>query len=144
MLGDASSFVDPLSSFGVKKALASAWLGSVAVHTALVDTRCGAAAVELFAERERAMYDHLQRQSALLSRDAAEAHDSGFWVGRSDVVERGEASWMSPRSATTRACSRRSRRCGSKNPYNFALVIRSHSPSARRCAAIASCCRNIS
>jgi hypothetical protein len=90
LVGDASSFVDPLSSFGVKKALASAWLGSVAVHTALVDARCGPAAVELFAERERAMHDHLRRQSALLSRDAADAHDSGFWIGRSDVVARVE------------------------------------------------------
>lgn len=87
LLGDASSFVDPLSSFGVKKALASAWLGSVAVHTALIDSRAGAAAVELFAERERTMYDHLQRQSAMLSRDAADAHDSGFWLGRADVAE---------------------------------------------------------
>ena len=37
LVGDAASFVDPLSSFGVKKALASAWLASVAVHTALAD-----------------------------------------------------------------------------------------------------------
>jgi len=29
LVGDAASFVDPLSSFGVKKALASAWLASV-------------------------------------------------------------------------------------------------------------------
>jgi hypothetical protein len=30
LAGDAGSFIDPLSSFGVKKALASAWLGAVA------------------------------------------------------------------------------------------------------------------
>src|SRR5262249_47619054 len=35
LVGDAASFVDPLSSFGVKKALASAWLAAVVVHTAL-------------------------------------------------------------------------------------------------------------
>jgi flavin-dependent dehydrogenase len=87
LLGDAASFVDPLSSFGVKKALASAWLGSVAVHTSLVDARCGNAAVELFAERETSMHVHLQRASALLSLDAADAHEGGFWAGRSDATE---------------------------------------------------------
>ena len=29
LLGDAGSFIDPLSSYGVKKALASAWLGGM-------------------------------------------------------------------------------------------------------------------
>ncbi|HEV8237463.1 MAG TPA: tryptophan 7-halogenase, partial [Gemmatimonadaceae bacterium] len=36
LVGDAASFVDPLSSYGIKKALSSAWLASVVVHTALV------------------------------------------------------------------------------------------------------------
>ena len=34
--GDAATFVDPLSSAGVKKALASGWLAAIAVHTAVV------------------------------------------------------------------------------------------------------------
>ena len=33
LAGDAGSFIDPLSSAGVKKALASAWLAAVAVST---------------------------------------------------------------------------------------------------------------
>src|SRR4030095_6922475 len=33
LVGDAASFVDPLSSYGVKKALSSAWLASVREHT---------------------------------------------------------------------------------------------------------------
>ena len=86
LVGDAASFVDPLSSFGVKKALASAWLAAVAVHTAIGDAAMAAPALELFAARERAMYEHLQRQSATLSREAAGAHASDFWVGRSDVA----------------------------------------------------------
>ena len=85
LVGDAASFVDPLSSFGVKKALASAWLASVAVHTALLDSRMAAVALGLFANRERAMYEHLQRQSAGLSREAAGAHASDFWRGRADA-----------------------------------------------------------
>ncbi len=35
LVGDAGSFIEPLSSFGVKKALASAWLAAVVVHTCL-------------------------------------------------------------------------------------------------------------
>jgi flavin-dependent dehydrogenase len=84
LIGDAASFVDPLSSFGVKKALASAWLAAVAVHTALLDGSMTTHAVELFDSREREMYEHLQRQSALLSQEAAGAHVGAFWSGRAD------------------------------------------------------------
>jgi flavin-dependent dehydrogenase len=86
LVGDAGSFVDPLSSFGIKKALASAWLASVAVHSAIGDAGMGEPALELFARRERAMYEHLQRQSAVLSREAAGAHASAYWANRGDVV----------------------------------------------------------
>ena len=86
LIGDASSFVDPLSSFGVKKALASAWLGAVTVHTALTDTAMTSTALELFAERERMMYDRLQRQSASLSHVAAGAHATEFWNARADAM----------------------------------------------------------
>lgn len=85
LVGDAASFVDPLSSFGIKKALASAWLAAVAVNTALGDASMASPALELFARRERAMFDHLQRQSAALARDAAGAHVSTYWATRSDV-----------------------------------------------------------
>ena len=91
LVGDAASFVDPLSSFGVKKALASAWLAAVAVHTAQTDPAMTSPALELFAQRECAMYDHLQRQSAALAREAAGAHESGFWLGRADAAFDGAA-----------------------------------------------------
>jgi flavin-dependent dehydrogenase len=84
LVGDAASFVDPLSSFGVKKALASAWLAAVVVHTALTDAAAADAAVELFTERELAMYDHLRRGFTSLSREAAEAHETPFWSVRAD------------------------------------------------------------
>ena len=86
LVGDAASFVDPLSSFGVKKALASAWLGSIAVHTALLDPAMRTHALELFDSREREMYERLQRQSALLSQEAAGAHVGAFWNGRADTA----------------------------------------------------------
>jgi len=85
LVGDAASFVDPLSSFGIKKALASAWLAAVAVNTALGEASMASPALELFERRERAMFDHLQRQSAALARDAAGAHLSTYWENRSDV-----------------------------------------------------------
>jgi flavin-dependent dehydrogenase len=84
LVGDAASFVDPLSSFGVKKALASAWLASVAVHTCLLDSTMTNVALGFFSRREREMYEQLQRQSASLSRQAAGAYDSDFWRGRVD------------------------------------------------------------
>lgn len=86
LVGDAASFVDPLSSFGVKKALASAWLAAVAVHTAITERHMTGPAMELFTSRERAMYEQLQRQSAALSREAAGAHESDFWLVRADAI----------------------------------------------------------
>jgi flavin-dependent dehydrogenase len=85
LVGDAASFVDPLSSYGVKKALASAWLAAVVVNSAISDPRIGDQALALFGARERAIYDHLQRQAAALSRDASVAYASDFWLGRSAV-----------------------------------------------------------
>jgi Dehydrogenases (flavoproteins) len=84
LVGDAASFVDPLSSFGEKEALASAWLASVAVHTALLDSSMASMALDMFSSRERSMYHSLQRQSADLSREAAGSHASEFWRGRTD------------------------------------------------------------
>ncbi len=85
LVGDAASFVDPLSSFGVKKALASAWLAAVVVHTALTDPSATDGAVELFAARETAMADHLRQGAAALARDAAGAHETPFWSARADA-----------------------------------------------------------
>jgi flavin-dependent dehydrogenase len=85
LVGDAASFVDPLSSFGVKKALASAWLASVVVHTALTDSATVSSALQLFADRERSMYEGLRRGSAALSREAAGAHATPFWSSRADA-----------------------------------------------------------
>lgn len=80
--GDAASFVDPLSSYGVKKALASGWLAAVVVHSALRDPGVEAAATALFADREAAMASGLRRQFAALAREAHEAHAAGFWDDR--------------------------------------------------------------
>jgi flavin-dependent dehydrogenase len=82
LIGDAASFVDPLSSYGVKKALASAWLASVVVHTSLADATMATPALELYNTREAAMYETLSRRSAALAGDAASAHATPFWNAR--------------------------------------------------------------
>ncbi len=64
LVGDAASFIDPLSSFGVKKALAAAWLAAVVVHTSLTDASLTGAAIELFEQREREAFLELSRQAA--------------------------------------------------------------------------------
>jgi flavin-dependent dehydrogenase len=82
MAGDASSFVDPLSSFGVKKALASGWLAAVVAHSAFTDSSLEAPALALFAARERAMLAGLWRQLGELVREADRAHPAEFWNDR--------------------------------------------------------------
>jgi flavin-dependent dehydrogenase len=83
--GDAASFVDPLSSYGVKKAMASAWLAAVVVHSVIGDPSLEGPALDLFAARERAMVAGLKRQLAQFSREASEAHPVGFWDDRAGV-----------------------------------------------------------
>lgn len=79
-VGDAASFIDPLSSFGIKKALASAWLGAVVAHTCLTKPGNASAALQLFRERERAYVDAAAAALRDLSSDAG--HLAGFWGAR--------------------------------------------------------------
>ena len=83
LLGDAATFLDPLSSFGVKKALASGWLGAVAVHTALLDPSREALAMDFFERRERAAAQSFHAQTEAFYELAGAAHDHPFWTRRS-------------------------------------------------------------
>lgn len=86
VVGDAASFVDPLSSAGVKKALASGWLAAVAIHTALRHPERRALALDYFAAREADVY---ARFLALTRRHLALAGRAGdgFWAGRAAEAE---------------------------------------------------------
>ena len=84
LLGDAGSFVDPLSSAGVKKALASAWLAAVAVNTALKKPSLRAEAFQFFSAREEEIERHLSRESQRFLAGAAAGHHRPFWDERSD------------------------------------------------------------
>lgn len=92
LVGDAASFVDPLSSYGIKKALSSAWLAAVVVHTALSDEKMRGHALELYERRERAMHNGLRRRFAELSNDAAGAQATDFWRARAagELADDGE------------------------------------------------------
>jgi flavin-dependent dehydrogenase len=84
LVGDAASFVDPLSSYGVKKALASAWLAAVVTHSVLGDAGLIEPSLALYESRERAMYNGLRTRLSALSREAAAAHPGAFWLDRAD------------------------------------------------------------
>jgi len=86
LVGDAGSFIDPLSSFGVKKALASAWVAAVAAHTCLIDASRADAAIAFFDAWERRVYDEHLRRSGDFARLAAAAHPHPFWMSRGAVA----------------------------------------------------------
>lgn len=94
LVGDAASMIDPLSSFGVKKALASAWLSAVVVHTALVSPENTALATSLYREREAAYVRSATQALSGVSRDATEPHNGEhavpFWSARAALDATGD------------------------------------------------------
>lgn len=86
LVGDAASFIDPLSSFGVKKALASAWLAAIVVNTCLVDPSRESAALEFFADWDREVCATHAERSREFARQAAERHARPFWVRRAEAM----------------------------------------------------------
>ena len=91
LVGDAASFIDPLSSHGVKKALASAWLAAVVVHTSLTNSALAAVALDLFTRREREIHAAAVRQAAQFFTDAANRYHHPFWTGRAAMDHMDEA-----------------------------------------------------
>lgn len=87
LVGDAGSFIDPLSSAGVKKALASGWLAAVAVHTSLRTPAMRAPALAFFSQREAEIARHYSRMSRSFLAEAAPTHPHAFWRDRSDSPE---------------------------------------------------------
>ena len=86
LVGDAGSFIDPLSSFGVKKALASAWLAAIVAHTTLVHPERAAIARDFFSNWERNVYTTHLRRSRDFARAAYDAHASAFWASRAETA----------------------------------------------------------
>ena len=87
LVGDAGSFIDPLSSAGVKKALASGWLAAIVAHTCLTSPSMKKHALAFFTQRERDIAAHLQREDRRFLAEAAAGHPRPFWDERSDEDE---------------------------------------------------------
>ena len=87
LVGDAASFIDPLSSFGVKKALVSGWMAAVVINTCLRNAAMRSSALELYERREHEAYSSLVVLSERFYREAADTHDHPFWLlrGESDT-----------------------------------------------------------
>lgn len=85
LVGDAASCIDPLSSFGVKKALASAWVGAVAVHTCLTHPDRQTMALDFFANREQQVYATSLQRSCEFAREAYARHPHPFWAERAQT-----------------------------------------------------------
>ena len=85
LVGDAGSFIDPLSSAGVKKALASGWLAAVAVHTSLVQPSMERHALAFFNAREAEVYAAFRAQTVRHLSSAAAVHANLFWSDRADA-----------------------------------------------------------
>ena len=87
LVGDAASSIDPLSSFGVKKALVSGWLAAVSVHTAITTPAMAGHAWQFFERREREMVASAARQSAALAGLANGSGDHPFWLARAIAAD---------------------------------------------------------
>jgi flavin-dependent dehydrogenase len=87
LVGDAASFIEPLSSAGVKKALTSAWRAAVAVNTALEKPGMQDIAFDYHDRRERGVYVDCLRRSAAFFKNAAEVHHDEFWARRAASLE---------------------------------------------------------
>jgi flavin-dependent dehydrogenase len=97
LVGDAASFIEPLSSAGVKKALTSAWRAAVVVETCLADSRMLGTACEFFDQREREVYRDCVQRSGAFFREAAPFHEDTFWTTRASAY----GDWMPPNRDAT-------------------------------------------
>src|SRR5262249_18379051 len=85
LAGDAASFIDPLSSYGVKKALASAWIAAVVVHTFLLHPQLGAGPVDFHDRWEHRVYAAHLRRVVQHACEAAARHPGPFWTARAET-----------------------------------------------------------
>jgi len=84
LVGDAGSFIDPLSSAGVKKALASGWLAAIVTHTCLVRPEMRQHALDFFTARETEIEAAHAKASRRFLAAAAPSHAHPFWSERAE------------------------------------------------------------
>jgi flavin-dependent dehydrogenase len=86
LVGDAGTTLNPLSSFGVKKALTSAWLAAIVAHTCLVHPERAAEAQAFFSRWESQVWQVNLQRSREFATEAFGRHRSAFWSAQSDAV----------------------------------------------------------
>lgn len=96
LVGDAGSFIDPLSSYGVKKALASAWLAGIVAHTGLEDETMAGPACDFYDDREREVYRTYRALSVPFLEQAAVATGHAFWDVRLSAAREAGADIVEP------------------------------------------------
>jgi flavin-dependent dehydrogenase len=82
LVGDAASFIEPLSSAGVKKAIASAWRAAVVVNTVIARPEMLNVASDFHDRRERFVYAECARRSAAFFKTASAVYADLFWSAR--------------------------------------------------------------
>lgn len=104
LVGDAASFIDPLSSFGVKKALFSGWLAAVATHTAARHPERAGMAAEFYCRNEQRVFARYSAEVARYASEAAGLHPgSRFWSARAAVaLPRADDEPLAPEPAVRR------------------------------------------
>ncbi len=110
LVGDAASFIDPLSSAGVRKALGSGWLAAVATHTALTRPGMAETARSFYAAREAEVYATFRGLTKQFLSVAARGQSHPFWTDRADVDAASAVSSSGPGVDEVRAAYDRIRR----------------------------------
>jgi flavin-dependent dehydrogenase len=84
LVGDAASFLDPLSAHGVHKAMDGALLAAVAARTILERPERASDAAEFYNQRESSIYRVTTERLRALYRQETRFQASPFWKNRSE------------------------------------------------------------
>ena len=109
LVGDAASFIEPLSSAGVKKAMTSGWRAAVVANTCLSNSTMTSHALAFYAQRERTIYAECQQLARGYFSDAAAFHGTPFWrsrAGVSSTAQTGDAAEIAAAHDRLRAATR--------------------------------------
>ncbi|MBM4255885.1 MAG: NAD(P)/FAD-dependent oxidoreductase [Deltaproteobacteria bacterium] len=87
LVGDAGIFIDPLSSEGVHKAMASAITGAIVVNTILHRPAMTSHAMQFYNETQQATYESHYQQSGQYYREEQRWSDNQFWQIRTTQVQ---------------------------------------------------------
>jgi len=83
LVGDAASFLDPLSAHGVHKAMDGALVAAAVVRTILENPSMAEEAARFYDSRERDIFDITRSRLARLYRQETRFADQPFWMKRS-------------------------------------------------------------